>query len=395
MNICLLHSKPDVVSETFIRAHAERLDTVNSILHRLGSLPAIDGRPVLSQGLLQKSIRKIGRFSRRSPWSEEIQRGYLTAFKRGDTDVVLAEYGPNGVSVMHACEAAEIPLVVHFHGYDASVRSTIDEMRDAYKELFGIATACIVVSRKMERTLEGLGCPSEKLVYFPCGCEINEQPRPQKPGDSKRLVAVGRFVEKKAPHLTVLAFEKIVRQVPDARLTMIGDGPLLPLCRQIAYSLGIDQAVCFLGAQPHARVQAELSNADVFLQHSIVASDGDSEGTPVAVLEAGACGLPVVATSHAGIPDVVIHGKTGLLSEECDIDMMASHACTLLENPSAQVEMGGRGREHITKYFSIDRSIHRLQLVLDAAASGGNVSSVKGAIEQSLPKPVQPCSGVQ
>jgi len=178
----------------------------------------------------------------------------------------------------------------------------------------------------------------------------------------------------------------VLERFPQARLTLIGDGPLLPVCRQIAESLNIHTFVRFLGAQPHGRVKQELRNSDMFVQHSIVASDGDSEGTPVAVLEASAMGLPVVATRHAGIPDVVIHGETGLLSQEGDIDAMAENICSLLEFPARREQMGRTASEHVLRYYTLDQSIQRLQQVLDAAASGNSVDQVRTQIEESLPR---------
>ena len=149
--------------------------------------------------------------------------------------------------------------------------------------------------------------------------------------------------------------------------------------------MGLQDAVSFLGAQPHSRVKAEMRNADIFVQHSIVASDGDSEGTPVAVLEAGAMGLPVVATKHAGIPDVVVHGETGLLSEERDIGAMAKHICKLLSDAPLCRELGRNAFQHVRRFYTLDKSIQRLQLVLEAAASGGSLDQARLKVEQSLP----------
>lgn len=149
--------------------------------------------------------------------------------------------------------------------------------------------------------------------------------------------------------------------------------------------MGLQDAVSFLGAQPHSRVKAEMRNADIFVQHSIVASDGDSEGTPVAVLEAGAMGLPVVATTHAGIPDVVVHGETGLLSDERDVDTMSENICRLLDDPTLCKELGENAYQRVSRFYTLDKSIRRLQLVLEAVASGSNLDQVRCEIENSLP----------
>ncbi|MFP3867397.1 MAG: glycosyltransferase, partial [Desulfobacteraceae bacterium] len=92
---------------------------------------------------------------------------------------------------------------------------------------------------------------------------------------------------------------------------------------------------------------------------------GDSEGTPVAVLEAGACGLPVVATHHGGIKDSVVHGETGFLVDEGDIVGMAAYMLKLAQEPELAATMGRRGREHIKANYSMDRSIANLWRIIE------------------------------
>jgi glycosyltransferase involved in cell wall biosynthesis len=231
--------------------------------------------------------------------------------------------------------------------------------------MFRQAAAIIAVSREMVRRLVAMGAAPEKVHYNSCGVDCEEFSA----GDPARaepvLLAVGRFVDKKAPHLTLAAFAEARRACPDARLRMIGDGPLLADCRQLVRDLGVEEAVVFLGSQPHHVVQEEMKRARAFVQHSIEAPSGDCEGTPVAVLEAGASGLPVIATRHGGIPDVVIEGETGLLVDEQDVSGMAAHMTTLLKDPSLAGRQGQAGRRRIQELFSMDRSLGRLWAIID------------------------------
>jgi glycosyltransferase involved in cell wall biosynthesis len=147
---------------------------------------------------------------------------------------------------------------------------------------------------------------------------------------------------------------------------MIGDGPLLDDCRTLAAELGVDGAVTFLGTQPPAVVQEEMRKARAFVQHSIEAANGDREGTPVGILEAGASGLPVVATLHGGIPDVVVSGETGFLVAEKDVASMARHMVTMANSPELAGRMGRQGRERIAAHFSSERSLNRLWSIIEA-----------------------------
>ena len=111
------------------------------------------------------------------------------------------------------------------------------------------------------------------------------------------------------------------------------DGPLMSECRRLAQVLGIEQSVTFLGAQAPAVVREEMRSVRCFVQHSVEAASGDCEGTPVAIIEAGATGLPVVATRHGGIPDVVIEGRVALRKGFCDLARCVGIGC--LRHPAS------------------------------------------------------------
>jgi glycosyltransferase involved in cell wall biosynthesis len=85
-------------------------------------------------------------------------------------------------------------------------------------------------------------------------------------------------------------------------------------------------------------------------------------------MEAGASGLPVVSTKHAGIVDTVAHGETGLLCEELDIDSMANHLILLARDPELASKLGENARVRIQTYFSMERSIQGLHGILEASA---------------------------
>jgi glycosyltransferase involved in cell wall biosynthesis len=296
----------------------------------------------------------------------ETTAAYIKAFRRHRARAVLAEYGTTGVLVMDACRRLSIPLVVHFHGYDASVSHVLEENAESYQRMFKQAGAIIAVSRAMQRKLISLGAPTEKVFYNPCGVDCTEFGEAEPESAPPTFLAVGRFVEKKAPQLTLKAFAEVYKSEPAARLRMVGDGELLSECRRLAKELGVDDAVTFLGGQPHSVVQAEMRRARCFVQHSVEAENGDCEGTPVGVLEAGASGLPVISTRHAGIPDVVIEGQTGLLVDERDVQGMADAMLRLAQDTELARALGNAARRHIEAHFSKERSESHLWAIIES-----------------------------
>jgi colanic acid/amylovoran biosynthesis glycosyltransferase len=369
MRLVIAAPKSSAYSETFIHAHIEHIPF--EVLPLYGIRPYFFNhhgeRIVFRQSLPSRLVRKMRHF--RSPLDpdELLDLGLCQWFRQQSVAAVLAEYGTMATTIMRACELADIPLYVHFHGFDASIHSVLEEHKSSYAKLFSQAEAVIAVSKAMVVKLLQLGAPENRMHLIPYGIDPNlfygADPRQSKP----HFVAVGRFVEKKAPYLTVLAFAKVAQQHPEAHLTMVGDGPLLAPTRRLAQALHIDHQVTFSGVQPPDVVRDLMRQARALLQHSLVASDGDSEGTPLAVIEAQMCGLPVVATRHAGIPDVVLHGETGFLCEETDVDAMAGDILTMTEDPERAGAMGRAGRQRTLHLYSLDQQISKLANVLSSS----------------------------
>ncbi|MEQ9620631.1 glycosyltransferase [Coleofasciculus chthonoplastes] len=366
--VCIIHPNKSAYSETFIRAHVEKLPATVKVIHYGSwSFPIYqqEDRPILPSDLGSRLMRVANRrVLQRSP--QDFQTKALRNFLLDNrVDVVLAEYGFTGVCIMDACLQANVPFVVHFHGLDAYNQSLLDQYKASYKQMFAVTNAVIAVSHDMEQQLLSLGTPPEKLFYNPYGVDTSLFSMSDPAASAPVFVSVGRFVDKKAPHLTLLAFKQVVQKYSEARLVMLGDGILWEACQQLARGLCITEFVDFLGACPHSQVAATMARARAFVQHSMRTTYGDSEGTPVAVLEAGATGLPVIATRHAGIPDVVIEGETGLLVDEGDVEGMAECMMRLADDPVLAARLGKAARDKIGKEFAMDKSISNLWRILE------------------------------
>jgi colanic acid/amylovoran biosynthesis glycosyltransferase len=360
--ICIVVPYVPAVTETFLRMHIEELPANVVVVH--GWRPAIGDRPVLS--FPARVMHKLWRMASGTGPKRETTAAYLKVFHRHKVAAVLAEFGDTGVQCMEACRLARVPLIVHFHGYDASNASILKEHAQTYPKLFQTAAALVVVSRAMERKLISLGAPSERVHYNACGVDLENFAGAQPERSEPLLIAVGRFTEKKAPQVTLRAFARAHRECPQARLVMIGEGPLLNTCRDLARRLAIEESVTFLGAQPHPVVEGALRSARCLVQHSVVAPSGDSEGTPLSIMEAGSAGLPTVATRHGGIPEAVIDGETGFLVDEGDADGMAEFMVRMIKEPDLAGRMGRAARAHIRQHFSKERSIAGLWGIIDA-----------------------------
>jgi glycosyltransferase involved in cell wall biosynthesis len=352
-------------SETFIANHIAHLPGVELVLTD-GYLPKrdIDGNPLLAPTLVKRVLQRV-----RKADPQEMLRGTIARLlKKHRIGVVLAEYGPTGEAMLDVCQRAGIPLVVHFHGIDAFHTRLLKE-NDNYKRIIAGARAIVVVSREMEGQLLSLGCPRERLHYNCYGIEVDRFTAALPDKSPKHFLSVGRFVDKKAPHLTLQAFHKAWVRNPELRLTMAGNGPLWESTRQLAQAEGLGEVVDFPGVITNDQVAERMRQVRAFVQHSVVTADNDHEGTPLSILEAMASGLPVIATRHAGIPDVIGHGEEGLLCEERDIEGMAAHITTLAEDAALAARLGGAGRDRAQREHRLEDSIRGLAGILAGAAA--------------------------
>lgn len=305
---------------------------------------------------------------RRTKWEGPQSRELSRRFRAARIDTVLANFGTYAVVLMPICDALGIRLVAHFHGADAHTETTVSAFRDRYRTLGVQAHRVVVVSDLMHHALVEIGIPSEKIRVVRYGVDTARfRPKATWP-TAPVFLGVGRFVDKKAPYLTLLAFSRVHAAVPAARLVLAGDGPLLETTRNLCHALGLDRAVEFPGPLGHEVVAARMAEATAFVQHSIRPeygpARGDCEGTPVAVLEAMASGLPVVATRHAGIGEVIEDGVTGLLVAERDVDGMAAALLSLCQDSDRPRRLGAAARDVAVSRYRAETYIDGLRAVL-------------------------------
>jgi glycosyltransferase involved in cell wall biosynthesis len=373
--LCILGVDDNVVLKDFVRAHIELLAGEKICVEHWYPDFKYRGRTIryfYSTTPVRTRLRKLlpqavfWRAVTRNELSDSnVHDAYAAFFRRHDVDVILAEFGPNGADIASHARRLGIPLVVHFHGHDAHRASVVEEYADRYKAMFDYAFRIVSVSNFMTDTLVTLGADRSRIIYNPYG------PRDAffdvQPDYSPTVLSVGRFTDIKANFLTLAAFRVALASCPDAKLVMVGDGELLETCRRLARTWGIESSVEFAGAVPHTEVIRKYEHACCFAQHSITPSYGDAEGTPVAILEAGAASLPVVATRHAGIHDVVVNEATGYLVDEGDVDGMGQSMAKLLADSALARRMGAAARAHVKQNYTMSRHIQSLQQTIDAA----------------------------
>lgn len=318
------------VMGTFSKSYIEDLPYKKVVLFG-GLIPIFkNGTPKWKQKLIRYWITLLALKNPQRIEQLKLKR-LASILKKEKVDVVLCEFLNTAASAMPACKRANIPMVSNVLGYEINIHEVVRRFEQKYKDLAQYQSHTIPVAKDMIPKLVALGFDENKITYSPIGPTedfFHIEPN----YDNQQILAIGRFCETKAPHYTIKAFHEVLKKLPNAKLIFAGSGELLEPCIQLVSELGIEKNVDFVGWINKEMQKKLLSESTIFVQHSVVARNGDKEGTPVAILEASAAGLPVVSTYHAGIPDTVIHGKTGFLVEEHDWKSMGQHMYNLLNN---------------------------------------------------------------
>jgi glycogen(starch) synthase len=176
------------------------------------------------------------------------------------------------------------------------------------------------------------------------------EPRPI-PLDPPRILCLGRLVPEKGFDLAVAAFGVVLHRFPSARLVVAGDGPQEGKLKQQTIDLGLAHCVEFVGGVRPGKV------ADLIAQATLVLIPSRLEGFGLVALEAGSMARPVVATCVGGLPEVIVHEETGLLTESENSEALAEAIELLLEQPEKAERMGRAARERAQKEFGWERHV--------------------------------------
>ena len=248
------------------------------------------------------------------------------------------------------------PMLIRPHGADILPGEWIDRdprlaarMRDALR----MADAVVAQGEFLAERLRALGVPAGRLHVICNGVRLPEG-TPRSMPEAASVVAMGSLTPKKGFDILLQAFRLVRQRLPQARLTIAGEGPEGPRLRELASSLGLTGAVLFAG------LVTGDAKADLFARARLFVSSARREPFANANLEAMAMGTPMIATRVGGNPEMVEDGMSGLLVEPEDPDGLAAAIVRLLEEPERTKAMGRAARQR-AEAFSWGRMVDRYE----------------------------------
>lgn len=253
---------------------------------------------------------------------------------------------PDGYAGGMLKERFSVPVVSTIHGSDILLyphrsRGVLRKTEQALRMNDHIIAVSHLLMKKSQQVVAGVVGSTiyngfDPSRFYPIDTKAARKKLGQSP-EEKVVLFVGNLKSVKGLQVLLKAFCRVVKQVPKARLILVGDGPLRSLLKRQARELDLEEKVTFVGRRPHDEIPLWLNSSDVVVLPSL------SEGFGGVVLEAMGCGKPVVATDVAGASEIVQHRKSGYLVKPKDVDGLAQYLTILLKDESGLIEdMGER-----------------------------------------------------
>jgi len=270
------------------------------------------------------------------------------------------------------------PHITSFYGADIWKNTQHASWRERYADLFRRGSLFLVEGNAMRAKVEDLGCDPSKIRVQHLGVDLSDTvllPRAPDPSGEVRCLAAGRAVEKKGFDLAVRAFAHAQREEPALRLSLMliarskGEQARAERLRAQVEQEGLSDVVDFPPPLPYREYRRALERYHVFLAPSQHAADGDAEGgAPVSLIEMSASGMPVVASDHCDIPEVIVHGVSGLIVPEGDVGAFTDAILFMARARERWEAFGRAGRAHVEREYDLATQVEKLEGIYDDLA---------------------------
>jgi len=268
---------------------------------------------------------------------------------------------PSGTIALIIKRFFDIPVLVTAHAGDVFSKNKLIEYSNYL--VIKYADFITVNSKATKKALLRPNKKCSRVSIIPMGVDAHKF-KPIRRGKTRKIrnklglnnkkiiLFVGRLAEKKGTSYLVKAMPEILKKFPDSHLLLIGYGPEEKKLKTLTKRLGLREKISFLGRIPNEELPLYYNLGDVFVAPSIQTESGDTEGLGVVLLEATACGTPVIGTDIGGISDIIKNKQTGLLVKQRNPKKIAQAVILLLENPLIKKKISSNSERKIVELFT-------------------------------------------
>jgi glycosyltransferase involved in cell wall biosynthesis len=271
-------------------------------------------------------------------------------------DVIHVQWPiPNGLGGIFLKKIHGIPYINTIHGEEVHLSKRY-HLLFALRWLVNNSSKTITNSTATRKFCLEAGLDGDKIEVIPFGVDTDFF-RPLEVYKDKnifQILSVGYLIERKGFEYLIRAMPQVLEEHANARLKIVGSGPLESELKELIYELELGDEVEIVKNISDDELLMVYNSADLFVLPSIVDSQGNTEGLGVVLLEAMACGLPVMGSNVGGIPDIIRDGETGILFTEKDSSMIAEKINLALENKPQMEKIATNGINEVKMKFSWD-----------------------------------------
>lgn len=360
-NLLIFRKRLLPFSETFIRAqslylknftpHYAGFEKDNSGFDSISSSPTFllseyDKFLDIKKFLLKKNLLKS------SHWLKQLKQSNLS--------IIHAHFASDALYAKNIASCLNTPLVTSLHGSDI----TKTKNHKFLEPVFNSSSLILCISKFIYNKALSLGAKQNNLVQHYTGIDTNYFSIDKQESVSPLILFIGRVVTNKGVWEICQAFKAITVKYRTAQLVILGDGPELPKLKLYAQANSLN--IHFLGNVNADKIKSLLSRAWVMCVPSKKLTDGTEEGLGMCYLEAQACQTPVIGTSIGGIPEAIVHGKSGILINENSEHELISALFQLLDNKKLRLNMGKFSREYTINKFDLMTQNKKLEQLYKA-----------------------------
>jgi colanic acid/amylovoran biosynthesis glycosyltransferase len=334
-----------------------------------------------SGSIFYRTRRKLGRICSRqsvSPsqiWVELLQRNLEKAIRKHQPSAILSHYGDFALIYKEVFDLFDIPVFIHFHGYDATFNFkdyTDPEQpyfaHDYCQKIRNFSTKNYLIANShftKSLLINHFGVAEGSVLVNYLGVPQSIHTVEHIDSEPVQILHLGRLVDFKSPDRTIAAFECACDQGLHGNLVIAGDGPMRNMCELLRMRSPYRDRIRFTGSINASMAKQLLLESHILTQHNVTGEiSNQRECLGISILEAMAVGLPVVGTNSGAVSETVVSGKTGILVSPGDIEAQARALLQLANSAQLRSQMGRQAILRVQEQFDANTQCDRLKSIM-------------------------------